>query len=1046
MTRRRLQSVALILLAVVMVHDCLAQQISIPRIDLMPNLPSPYFMRDWKQVARGYDSLVFDLNRTGTYLPLIWLNTSTVNYPSQISFGLNTVVGTTAPTSAEAINCLPAVIGATLAGVDQTAFAGRNWVLMCQEWFNKRPEQNVYKNHPVDDTGDDWWYETMPNVFFYQLNALYPGTGYFANQFTTVADRWLLAVKTMGGSSTPWHFPNMDHRGWYLQTMTPEDNGVHEPEAAGAIGWLLYQAWVSTKDVRYRIGAEWAMEFLSGLPTNPSYELQLSYGTYLAARMNAELGTTYDVSKMVNWCFDVGPLRSWGSMVGTWGGYDCDGLIGEVNGTNDYAFAMNTFEQIGALVPLVRYDCRFATTIGKWTLNAANASRLFYPNMLPALNQDSYAWARQYDPASVIAHEALRQFNGGTSPYGTGDAISGGWGATTLTLYGSSHVGILAGIIDTTNVPGILRLNLLKTDYYHAPAYPSYLFYNPYDSTRSVALDVGSGQHDLYDAVSHAFVQTGVSGTASLPIPAGSAMVVVSVPAAGSITYQLEKTLVNDTVLDYHSGHPVADYPPRIKALTPDSLIVLRGDTISVYCTGVDRDGDTLSYGWHLSGGTQVGSGASIRWIAPDTIGQDTITCVVDDGKGGFDTAFAVISVVAFLNQPPQILQMGATPRKVDLDSVSTIACSATDADGDTLTYFWSTSQGSISGSGPSVKWTAPPAPANATVHCTVSDGHGNAVSDSISLEVRDFSVTQHGQLILYLPCNGTSADASGYNHAVTNYGASLTTDHTGTPNSALAFNGTSNFLEVKNDSVLNCQQAISVCFWMYIGAFFTREQYPISHGNWTNRWKVSISNEHLRWTVKTAASVKDLDSDTRLSLNTWYHVTTVYNGSDFEVYLNGNLDAFSSLSGSIVTTTIDLTVGQDLPSDQQYNFRGSLDDIRVYNYGLSMSEIDTLAGITVGVHDRPQPTLPATLELSQNYPNPFNPSTAIRFGVPGRSFVTLKVFNILGQRVATLFEGPVEPGYHTVVWYARQAPSGVYYCRLAADGQSITGKLLLIR
>ena len=70
-----------------------AQQVAIPRIDQMPDRPSPYLMRDWKQTARGYDSLVLNFNLTGTYLPLVWLNTSTVNYPSHNSFGLNTVVG-----------------------------------------------------------------------------------------------------------------------------------------------------------------------------------------------------------------------------------------------------------------------------------------------------------------------------------------------------------------------------------------------------------------------------------------------------------------------------------------------------------------------------------------------------------------------------------------------------------------------------------------------------------------------------------------------------------------------------------------------------------------------------------------------------------------------------------------------------------------------------------------------------------------------------------------------------------------------------------------
>ena len=182
-------------------ESVIAQQISIPRIELMPNRPAPYLMRDWKGVARGYDSLVFNLSLSGTYLPLVWLNSSTINYPGHNSFGLHTVVGTTVPTSAEAINCLPAVVGAALAGVDKTNQNGHNWVLMSEEWFNKRPSQNVYKNHPVDDGGEDWWYETMPNLFFYQLNNLYPGTGDFDYQFTTVADRWALAAQAMGGGT-----------------------------------------------------------------------------------------------------------------------------------------------------------------------------------------------------------------------------------------------------------------------------------------------------------------------------------------------------------------------------------------------------------------------------------------------------------------------------------------------------------------------------------------------------------------------------------------------------------------------------------------------------------------------------------------------------------------------------------------------------------------------------------------------------------------------------------------------------------------------------
>jgi len=342
-----------------------AQQININRINLMPDFPSPYLMRNWEGVTKGYDSLVFNLDATGEYLPLILLNNNTVNYPIDISFGLHTVVGTTSPASGEAINVLPAVIGASLVGIDKSNQNGYNWVKMCREYFNNRPEQNVYKNHPVDDTYDDWWYETMPNVFFYQLYDLYPNTQDFNYQLRSVANQWLKAVEKMGGSATPWTVPNMNYRGWNLTTMTPYNFGVKEPESAAAIAWLLYNSYKETSEEKYRIGAEWAMEFLNNYPTNPSYELQLSFGVYVAAKMNAELGTEYNIEKMLNWCFDVGPLRDWGSIVGTWGGLDISGVIGEVNGSNDYAFLMNTFEQASALLPLLRYDDRFADALGK---------------------------------------------------------------------------------------------------------------------------------------------------------------------------------------------------------------------------------------------------------------------------------------------------------------------------------------------------------------------------------------------------------------------------------------------------------------------------------------------------------------------------------------------------------------------------------------------------------------------------------------------------------------------------------------------------------
>ena len=80
---------------------------------------------------------------------------------------------------------------------------------------------------------------------------------------------------------------------------------------------------------------------------------------------------------------------------------------------------------------------------------------------------------------------------------------------------------------------------------------------------------------------------------------------------------------------------------------------------------------------------------------------------------------------------------------------------------------------------------------------------------------------------------------------------------------------------------------------------------------------------------------------------------------------------------------------------------------------------------------------IPDRYELSQNYPNPFNPSTTIRYGLPKNSMVSLKVYNILGQQVAQLVDGPQYAGWQSVEWRA-DVSSGIYFYRIeAAEGKN---------
>ncbi len=973
-------------------------QINIPRIELMPNEPAPFNVRDWKSVALKYDSFIYDVNKTGQYLPLINLSTSGINYPQNPSFGLHSYVGTNTPNGNESINVLPSLIGASLVGINKTNQFGKNWVLMSQDFFNKNNGELIYLNNQSGGSGGDWWYDLMPNIYFYQLNYLYPGVGGDALfQLKSIADRFLESVRILGGSDTPWQPADMNYRAYNFKTGVPNGVGVHEPEAAGAYAWLLYNAYKQTGNKSYLEGAEWSMEFLSGLSTNPSYELQLPYGTYTAAKMNAELGTNYDIEKMLNWSFNKGPLRGWGTIVGNWGGFNVSGLIGEANDQgDDYAFQMNGLHQAATLAPMVRYDKRFARAIGKWILNLANANRLYYPGFLPNSLQDSYTWSNTYDIEHVIGYEALREKWMGMSPFSTGDAIKGGWAGTNLALYGTSSIGYLGAILEKTNIDKILKIDLLKTDFYQDKAYPTYLYFNPYAVSKTIELAVGSTPVDIYDALTESFILQNVSGTINLVIPANGTLLVSLTPVGGTVSYSHNEMLINNVVVDFNQSKQTYKFSPRIQALAAAEPEVVFGDSTTIYSKEYDKDSNKFTRQWSVTGGKISGTGAIVQWIAPAVEGDYTITLIIADESNNKDTATLTVKAVPEINQAPQILNIQKSKEYTSPNGSIQLVCNASDPNGDLINYTWNTTGGTINGSGNTINWTAPSTEGVYQISVKASDPKGLSSQLSTNVLVKTFNQST-GNLIAYYPFTGNANDHSGNLLHGQLSGALITTDIWGDPSKACLFDGVNDNVTVPNNSLLNFSDAITVSAWFKPTNLPDHETFLLSHGSWQNRWKISFTPERkIRWTINTLVSVGDLDSEIYVQKDSVYFITVSYDGNLMAMYLNGILHSYKPLTGKIRNSPVDFLMGQILPGTTDYNYKGLLDEVKIMDFALTPEAVKTLYDDSA--------TAVNELYLSNKdlicYPNPVVETLYMQLPVVGDNTAIVSIYSIDGLKI----------------------------------------------
>jgi hypothetical protein len=200
---------------------------------------------------------------------------------------------------------------------------------------------------------------------------------------------------------------------------------------------------------------------------------------------------------------------------------------------------------------------------------------------------------------------------------------------------------------------------------------------------------------------------------------------------------------------------PVDNASPAIDALVASSIAVLPGATVSLAVNAHDPDaGDTLSYLWTSPSGVfDPANASSIEWTAPETAGTYRITVQVQDNHQAQATMSVDITVRAesdagttatitvSLNNWPVVSEVTSTKGRIDVGDTTTLDCTATDADGDTLTYAWSTDSG-CAGTFSAADVKNPtftlgdtlPSSGTCAFTVTVSDGRGGTGTGSLTI------------------------------------------------------------------------------------------------------------------------------------------------------------------------------------------------------------------------------------------------------------------------------------------------------------------------
>ncbi|MDD4712945.1 MAG: right-handed parallel beta-helix repeat-containing protein [Bacteroidales bacterium] len=405
-------------------------------------------------------------------------------------------------------------------------------------------------------------------------------------------------------------------------------------------------------------------------------------------------------------------------------------------------------------------------------------------------------------------------------------------------------------------------------------------------------------------------------------------------------------------------------------------------------------------------------------------------------------------------NQAPIAVIDNITPNPVVQNNTVSFTGTGTDADGTIAAYEWSSSINGIFSTSEDPSYSALSVGTH-TISFRVQDNVGDwstATTETLVINgnqasiIADWGFNENEGAVAY--DNSINANTGTLTNSPTRVSGKL----------GNALNFTDNYINIPSSTSLNTiTSGITLCAWIKASANTARstviERWLYGTGvnqrsfnlyvdaTGTIAFGLSNNGTASKWLSTTDTIIRDV----------WTYITATFDGTTMKIYLNGALNTSVAAGFStIFVPTGDIHIGnwQTTATTWELPFKGAIDEVKIYDNALSISEIKTLYSLTESLD---------SIDIDPNkcsikcYPNPFSSEITICYNVPKDGKVKVEIYNSNGQFISSVVDENQTAGEYSTVWNiesnnAGELANGLYFCKIVINGNTTTSKIMLLK